>query len=448
MILPIGRIRSLLERSASVSLASAFMARGATAGLIFVLIALAARELDVDSFGVFSMLYSLASMLALAASGGQQILLMRSWSEYSAVRDAARLKGALIFSGIVLIVGVLVFSLVLFGALAVWQPWAVAFAVTTSMAGQAIVIGTSHLIRAAVGVEAGDGVASLATLTMPIVYLLGCALAQQQASLVALFYMIPLGAAIAAVIHFHLFKTQIRNRFPEFWQPRPKFEFKTWRSRSVKLWFYNGLEAINQFLDVLLLGLLLNPTIAGAYFVLTRLANVFIIASGAVGLYASRHIPRLYFEGDLKRLGHYLNVVAIGCALLIPAGLLLVWLLGPFVLSVIEPHYVQYAPLLLLLCLGTAAILGAGASGMVLTFTGHESCIVFVLAGTVLARMLGFMLFVPTFQMLGATVVTASSFVLMSAALSYLSRKLTGHDGSVLRLVSRLAGARTAASAG
>jgi O-antigen/teichoic acid export membrane protein len=443
MILPIGKIKGLLERSASVSLASAFLARGATAGLIFVLIALAARELDVGSFGVFSMLYSLAGMLALAAAGGQQILLMRSWSEYGADRDAARLKGALIFSGIVLTVGVVLCSLVLFSALVVWQPQPVAFAVTTSMAGLAIVIGTSHLIRAAVGVEAGDGVASLATLTMPIVYLLGCALARQHASLVILFYMFPLGAVFAAAIHVSLFKTQISNRFPDFWQVRPHFEFGTWRRRSVKLWLYNGLEAINQFLDVLLLGVLLNPTIAGAYFVLTRLANVFIIASGAVGLYASRHIPRLYYEGDLNRLGHYLNVVAVGCAVLIPAGLLLVWLLGPFVLSVLEPHYVQYAPLLLLLCLGTAAILGAGASGMVLTFTGHEGWIVIVLAATVLARMVGFMVFVPSFQMLGATLVTASSFIVMSAAMSYLSRRLTGIDGSVVRLLSRFAVPRT-----
>jgi O-antigen/teichoic acid export membrane protein len=443
MILPISKIKALLERSAPVSLASAFLARGATAGLIFVLIALAARELDVGSFGVFSMLYSLAGMLALAAAGGQQILLMRSWSEYGADRDAARLKGALIFSGIVLTVGVVLCSLVLFSALVVWQPQAVAFAVTTSMAGIAIVIGTSHLIRAAVGVEAGDGVASLATLTMPIVYLLGCALARQHASLVILFYMFPLGAVFAAAIHVYLFKTQIGDRFPDFWQVRPHYEFGTWRRRSVKLWLYNGLEAINQFLDVLLLGVLLNPTIAGAYFVLTRLANVFIIASGAVGLYASRHIPRLYYEGDLNRLGHYLNVVAVGCAVLIPAGLLLVWLLGPFVLSVLEPHYVQYAPLLLLLCLGTAAILGAGASGMVLTFTGHEGWIVIVLAATVLARMVGFMVFVPSFQMLGATLVTASSFIVMSAAMSYLSRRLTGIDGSVVRLLSRFAVPRT-----
>lgn len=444
MILPINKIKALLERSAPVSLASAFLARGATAGLIFVLITLAARELDVATFGVFSMLYSLAGMLAMAAAGGQQILLMRSWSEYGAASDAARLKGALIFSGIVLTVGVVLCSVVLFGALIVWQSQAVAFAVTTSMAGLAFVIGTSHLIRAAVGVEAGDGVASLATLMMPIVYLLGCALARHQASLVSLFYMFPLGAVLAAAIHVHLFRTQIRDRFPDFWKIQPHFEFGTWRRRSVKLWFYNGLEAINQFLDVLLLGVLLNPTIAGAYFVLTRLANVFIIASGAVGLYASRHIPRLYYEGDLNRLGHYLNVVAVGCAVLIPTGLLLVWLLGPFVLSVLEPHYVQYAPLLLLLCLGTAAILGAGASGMVLTFTGHEGRIVIVLAATVLARMVGFMVFVPSFQMLGATLVTASSFILMSAALSYLSRKLTGLDGSVVRLLSRLAVPHTA----
>jgi O-antigen/teichoic acid export membrane protein len=205
----------------------------------------------------------------------------------------------------------------------------------------------------------------------------------------------------------------------------------------VKLWLFNGLEATNQFLDVLALGLLLSPVAAGAYFVLTRLSNVFIIAHGAVQFYCSRHVPRLYFQRDTRQLDHYLRTVGLACGLLIPAGLLAIWIAGPYVLAIFGREYVQYSSLLLLLSLGTAAILGAGASGTILTFTGHEGWIGAIVAAAVSTRLLGFVLVVPVLQITGAALVTASSFILMSVALWYFTRRLTKLDGSVFCLLTR-----------
>lgn len=446
--MPIKKLTQLIEGSAVFSLASAFLARGATAGLIFVLIALAAWELGVQSFGMFSLFYSLAGMLALISAGGQQILIMRSWNEYTAANDAARLKGALIFSGTVFLIGLSIASVGLFCALTYFHSWPIALAVTSYMAGLAIVTSTGHLVRAAIGIEAGDGLANLMTLTLPIIYLGVHFFFNEQAELSQLFLLFPLGSLAATAIHIYMLRSRIKEVFPEFGATAPIFDLQVWRKRSVKLWLLNVLEAINQFLDVLLLGLLLNPVIAGAYFVLTRLANTFIIASGAVQFFASRHVPRLYYKRDFKQLDHHLDVVAIGCAALIPVGLAAMAIAGPFILTLLDPQYAQYGALLVLLSLGTASLLGAGASGVLLTFTGYEGRIVTILALTVAARLAGFVLIVPSFQILGAALVTSSSFILMSAALWYFSRKLTGFDGSVIRLVSRINSSRSTAAPG
>lgn len=429
-------IKERLATSAAFSLASAFLARGATAGLIFLLVALAAQELDVQSFGLFSIFYSVAGMLALIAAGGQQTLIMRSWNEYTAVGDAAHFKGALIFGGVVFFVGLPVLSFGLFSTLAYWYPWPVAFAVTSYMAGLALVTTTSHLVRAAVGIEAGDGLGNLLTLIIPITYLLVHLFIPGQADLAELFFLFPLGSLIASAMHIYLLRNRISEEFPAFRTVIPSFDLGVWGSRSIKLWLFNGLEATNQFLDVLALGLLLSPAAAGAYFILTRLSNVFVIAHGAVQFYCSRHVPRLYFAKDLAQLDYYLRTVAVACGLLVPAGLLVIWIMGPYVLAMFGSEYVQYAPLLLLLSLGTAAILSAGASGIILTFTGHEGWIAAIIAATVATRLVGFVVVVPILQIAGAALVTASSFILMSAGLWHFTRKLTKLDGSMFRLLS------------
>ena len=60
---------------------------------------LAARALGIDTFGTYSLLFSAAGMLGIAATFGQQVLVMRFWSEYLAAGRTDLLKGVLIFSG-------------------------------------------------------------------------------------------------------------------------------------------------------------------------------------------------------------------------------------------------------------------------------------------------------------------------------------------------------------
>jgi O-antigen/teichoic acid export membrane protein len=61
-------------------------------------------------FGTYSLLFSAAGLLGIAATLGQQVLVMRFWSEYLAAERPDLLKGALIFSG-----GACVAGCVLFG---------------------------------------------------------------------------------------------------------------------------------------------------------------------------------------------------------------------------------------------------------------------------------------------------------------------------------------------
>ena len=73
---------------------------------------------------------------------------------------------------------------------------------------------------------------------------------------------------------------------------------------------------------------------------------------------------------------------------------------------------------------------------------GHEGRYLSIIGGAVLLRSAGFFILIPIFGINGAVAATAISFVWMAIMLRSSAMNLTGIDGSVLRLRTRLAGPR------
>ena len=67
--------------------------------------------------------------------------------------------------------------------------------------------------------------------------------------------------------------------------------------------------------------------------------------------------------------------------------------------------------------------------------TGHEGRYLRIIALTVLIRAVGFFALIPAFGIMGAVSATTISFIFMMAMLRHASKKLTGLDGSVFRLM-------------
>src|SRR5207244_2983666 len=97
--------------------------------------------------------------------------------------------------------------------------------------------------------------------------------------------------------------------------------------------------------------------------------------------------------------------------------------------------------------LGMAAVAAAGPSGSILMLTGHEGRYLGIIGLTVAIRTLGFVVLIPPFGVIGAVTATTLSFVAMAMMLRNSAKGAAGIDGSVLRLIARLRGARVAAPA-
>lgn len=417
----------------------AFALKGIAVALLFLLISLATRVLGEHDFGVFSILFSAGGLFAVVATSGQQVLIMRTWNEYAAADDVSCLKGALYFSLATFAIGTMLVGSTFFFVLSLFFPTGLAVAAALYLCFFGASLLSSHLVRTAVGVGWGDGIGNLFPISLPLLYLIFSAATGHNADVATLIECFAAGAFIAVVIHVFLIAGKLRQRFPDFAKISPHYDMKTWRLRSLKLWISNGLEASNQYLDVLIIGFLMSPTVAGAYFVTTRLANIFAIATDALHWFSSRHIPDLYYRKDFKGLDSMLNTVAIVTLLVVAAGLIAMSAVGYWLLAIFSPTYTPYYGALLILCVGTAAVSAAGPSGSILMFTGHEGRTLTILATTVVLRVSGFFVLVPLFEVVGAVSATTISFLFMALMLRGSAKRLTGIDGSIARLLPGVA---------
>ncbi len=438
----IGSLIGLRGNSALRGMAWVFVLRAATTVLNFVLISLAARTLGQAAFGRYSILFSAAGLFCVIATFGQQIVSMRSWSEYSSAGQQHLLKGAMIFSGITCLAGSALVAVPFYAWLAATHGPLLAASVTFYLVALSIVLTTSHLVRTAIGVGIGDGISNLLLVVPPILYLLFCVFFRTGAEISTIFLMMAAGGSTAILIHVVSMWYGAHARFPGIGSSQTIYDTRRWFSRSLKLWISNGLEASNQYADVLIIGFLMSPTIAGAYFVTTRIANAFAMATGAIYMFSTRHIPQLYYRRQFSQLNTLLDSVAGVTLAIIAGGLLLILGGGHWLLRAFSEDYVSYYGALALLSLGTAAVAAAGPSGSILMLTGHEGRYLAIIGGTVLLRCVGFFILIPIFGVIGVVAAPTISFVWMAIMLRTSAKSLAGIDGSVLRLQSKFVGRR------
>ena len=421
----------------AIAIARVFGLKAVITALNFALVTLAARGLQADAFGTYSLLFSAAGLLGIAATFGQQILVMRVWSEYLAAERLDLLKGALLFSAAACLVGCLAFGVPFYLWTAADHVEDAAVAVALYMAALSLVMTTAHLVRTALGIGIGDGVANLLLALPGAVYLAVCLASGIHAELAFLFGAMAAGGLLALVIHAAALFRSLAAR-PGFFAMRPAFDLSQWTGRSARLWLSNVLEAANQYLDVLVIGFLMDPVTAGAWFVMTRLANIVSIATDAVHMFATRHIPELYFRGETVRLGGVLDAAAWVVWMVIVASILGIVVAGGWLLAIFNGAYAVHHGVLIVLSIGAALGAMAGSSPSLLMLTGHEGRYLGIIGGAVALRVCVLAVLIPWLGIAGAAVAVALSQLAMTLLLRRAVKDCTGIDASALRLAPKL----------
>ncbi len=438
--------RKLLTRDVTRTVIGAIFLKVASGIVAFAMFSLAARSMSSSEFGVLAMWLSVAQIACVIGLFGQEMLVVRSLSEYSVANQPGRSKGILLFSNGIGLGLCMVASLVVTGF--AWfarhdNPALVVGVALFMLTNAAIMLG-SQIARSLVSILMGEGSRDLFWRLLVVVVLAGALGTHRGISPEQFLYLsaaaMALGVVFQAMGIWRALTAEIRGS-------KPAFETARWLAFSVRFWLSSVLEASSQYFDVIVVYWLLDPVAAGIYFAASRLANVFATLLSALNSFANRRLPALYFAGARAEIDRGLILMAEVSAICVVIGLLIFTLGSSELLGLFGASFAAYKWTLIVLVIGTAIQAAGGPAATILLLTGHEGIYIPVVAGNVALRLLGFVILVPPFGVLGAAISCTVSLVAATIVLNVLCRRRTGLDPSVFILLRRLGIGNLAADA-
>nr|WP_321981626.1 lipopolysaccharide biosynthesis protein [uncultured Cohaesibacter sp.] len=436
------KIRRLIGSGDARGLFGTMVLKAGSAVISFALFSLAAHAAGAVEFGRFSILFSVLSILAIVAASGQEMQVVRSWNEYLTSDRPGLALGAVRYGWMVSSAGVLIVCLGFWIVYSMDLPffretiqgsnWTAIFSMAF-LAGNCLALYSSHVTRAVVSIKLADGHYEITWRAFAVIFLSISLLVGHTVTSTEILAVFAFGLAFVIATQAYVVAVRIKKQIGEV---TPGYDVRQWTPRSVRLWLASIMEASNQHLDVFLIGLLLDPVSAGAYFVAARLANAFGLATSGLNTFGTRRVPGLYFARQTAELKHALNMMAGMSLLIVVVGLTAVVIGGDYMLMIFGRSYADYYWVFLLLATGTGLTAANGAAPAFLMLTGHEGRYVTIVTSSLALRVIGFFVIIPHFGILGAAAVSGTVMIGMALLTNYFCRRLTGMDPSILRFVA------------
>jgi O-antigen/teichoic acid export membrane protein len=425
------RLRIIL---ASPSLLGAAQTLGIKAGgavLALVMFNLAARALGENAFGHLAVWFNVASFLAVCAVCGQDTFIVRSWHEYGNGRDPTRAKGAYIFgwcvaSALALMICFGLGAVSLLRLLPLYQ--GETFALMLFVLSQTLLHYASHACRTIVHFRVSE-INREIIWRLGVIAVLAVIFSTGRPYNDVIFFLSAAAGMLAGVV---LQCWYIRQNFPvDVRQSHARFTPVAWFKTALGMWSSATLEAASQYIDVVLIGLLVHPTVAGGYFVAVRIANVFpMLAAGMHSFLASKMAAHFY-DGQQAELQTSIRQVIGAVAAAVVSLFMGIMIFGHDLLTLFGVEYsAMYGPLMVLAS-GTAFFTLTGPHSVLLLTTGHEHTYLRASMVAFVARVGLLLVMVPWLGAWGAALAWSGTVVPLGIWLVIVCRRRIGVNPSV-----------------
>lgn len=423
-----------IARRALAGPAVALGLRGSGALLNIATFTLAARVMAPDEFGRLAMWFSALSFLAVAAVNGQDTFIARSWGEYCGRGDPATAIAAWRSGWRMTLVGAAVAAAALLGlgGSLTGLPDGTLRAAAAFLFMQTALHYSSGSSRVIAGFLVSESNREATWRVILILALGACALAGDVTA-AGFFWLAAAGMAPAILLQL----IAVRRALPAASSNRAVAEERgLWRARAGAMWASAVIEAAGQHADVMLIGFVASPVVAGDYFVAARIANIFLMLVSGLGAYVAAHGANLYFSGRVAELQNMFRaVVAAAVALAAPAYLMIL-LFGDAILSLFGERFAAIYPTLVVLASAAFVVAMCGLAPGVLLLTGLEALYSRIVAAATAARIALSAMLAIAFGATGAACGWAFVAAPVAVALVVLCRRRRGVDPSVYCLIS------------
>jgi O-antigen/teichoic acid export membrane protein len=416
-----------------------FMIQAAAAGLNYSSQIILAVVLGARGFGIYVFAWSLVSPLSVAATMGLGSAALRFVPQYSVSEDWSRIRGFIRRgTAITLAVGV--------GMAAIgW--WALpAF---SSLTGD-YYIGPTRVALLCIpflalcgllsGVSRSFGWVGLAfaprLIMVPgllILSLLGLTLFVDQPTALQALVLAVATCGAAVLGQFVGFRRGISD---DIRGAPPVFETRLWLRVAFPLFLSEGVFLVLWSSDAVMLGIMTEPDDVAVYHACVRTAGLTLVFFKALTALAAPRFAALWVAGDKADQDRFARAVARWAFLPTLALVLGLIVVGPYVLATFGESFVRGYPALVLLALGYLAKAATGPTTEYLAVSGNHNVIMLVTAGAAVTNIVGNLLLIPHFGVMGAASASVLSILLFQALQYWLVRRRLGVDSFFVALGS------------
>lgn len=202
---------------------------------------------------------------------------------------------------------------------------------------------------------------------------------------------------------------------------------RAWLRQALPFAAAQGLQRLNSYADILLLGLLATTEAVGNYRVATQIALIVSMALNAVAFASTPLVASLYESGEYAKLQHLARRAAQAATLTAVVAVIGIAAVGRTVLSyAFGTDFVNAFVPLLILAIGQSINSAFGLCAAILNMTGHQGRVSLTLGVATAANIALNLALIPPFGIVGAATATAASTVIWNGLLWGAARQRLG----------------------
>ena len=214
-------------------------------------------------------------------------------------------------------------------------------------------------------------------------------------------------------------------------RPAPEYQSSAWRKAVIPLAMITGLQLINNYADLIILGIFRTDEEVGIYRAVFQVALLVIFGLQAMNQVLQPHFARLYEQGDIAKLQRLVTTSARAILALALAPVMIFMVFGSELLEGVFGEGFRAGGLALaILAVGQLVNAAMGSVGVLLNMTGHERDSMKGISIAASVNVALNLVLVPPLGIEGAAVATAVSLLVLNCVLYYLVKIRLGVSSS------------------
>ena len=195
------------------------------------------------------------------------------------------------------------------------------------------------------------------------------------------------------------------------------YENRRWLVVALPFLALSGFQFIITQIDALMIGIFMGSENAGFYTAASRIAVLITFGIASVNAVVAPMIAQYYSQQKFHELQRIVSIAAKGIFLFALTAAIILFAFGKLILGLFGSGFnVAYLSLVILL-IGQLIDSLAGSVGYLMTMTGHQREVMYVMGGCAVLNILLNMVMIPAFGLQGAAIVTTTTIALWNIIL-------------------------------